>query len=49
MNPLPSAGFVDRYVAGRFVPSGRMGVAQAIAFTSAAVSWALLALRVRRG
>ncbi|HEY3995649.1 MAG TPA: DUF2784 domain-containing protein [Mycobacterium sp.] len=49
MNPLPTTGFVDRYVAGLFVPSGRIGVAQAAAFASAAVSWALLALRLRRG
>ncbi|MBV8789651.1 MAG: DUF2784 domain-containing protein [Mycobacterium sp.] len=48
MDPLPTAGFIDRYVAGLFVPSGRIGVAQASAFALAAVSWALLAQRVRR-
>ncbi|OBB69047.1 DUF2784 domain-containing protein [Mycobacterium sp. 852014-50255_SCH5639931] len=48
MDPLPSTGFVDRYVAGLFVPSGRIGVAQAFAFLSAAVSWTLFARRVSR-
>jgi hypothetical protein len=49
MDPLPTAGFIDRYVAGLFVPSGRIGVAQAVAFAAAAVSWAVLARRYRRG
>lgn len=49
MDPLPTTGFIDRYVAGLIVPSGRIGVAQAMAFTAAAVSWVLLAQRFRRG
>jgi hypothetical protein len=48
MDPLPSTGFVDRYVAGLFVPSGRVGVAQTFAFVLAAVSWGLFARRVSR-
>jgi hypothetical protein len=48
MNALPTSGFVDRYVAGYFVPSGRVGIAQAGAFTAAA-SWCAVAGRcVRR-
>ncbi|MGD1173435.1 DUF2784 domain-containing protein [Mycobacterium seoulense] len=45
MNPLPTTGFVDRYVAGLLVPSGRVGVAQFFAFVSAAISWGLFARR----
>ncbi len=45
MNPLPATGFVDRYVAGLLVPSGRVGVAQSFAFVSAAISWGLFARR----
>ncbi|WP_244167985.1 DUF2784 domain-containing protein [Mycobacterium paraffinicum] len=48
MDPLPTAGFVDRYVAGLLVPSGRVGVAQAFAFLWAAISWVLFARRVSR-
>ena len=48
MGPLPAAGFIDRYVAGLFVPSGRIGVAQVVAFAAAAFSWTLLARRFRR-
>lgn len=48
MEPLPTTGFVDRYVAGLLVPSGRVGVAQAFAFLGAAISWALFARRVSR-
>ncbi|CQD20874.1 hypothetical protein BN000_05054 [Mycobacterium europaeum] len=48
MNPLPATGFVDRYVEGLFVPSGRVGAAQFLAFVSAAVSWGLFAGRVSR-
>ncbi len=49
MDPLPTTGFIDRYVAGLFVPSGRIGVAQAVAFAAAAVSWGLIATGARRG
>ncbi len=45
MDPLPTTGFIDRYVAGLLVPSGRIGVAQALAFAAAAVSWGLFARR----
>ncbi|OBH53597.1 DUF2784 domain-containing protein [Mycobacterium sp. E2479] len=45
MDPLPTSGFIDRYVTGHFVPPGRVGAAQALAFTAAAVSWSLLARR----
>lgn len=48
MNPLPATGFVDRYVAGLLVPSGRVGVAQLLAFLSAAISWSLFAGRISR-
>lgn len=49
MDPLPATGFIDRYVAGLCVPTGSFGVAQTLAFTAAAVSWALFAERIRRG
>lgn len=50
IQPLPKDGFIDRYVDGRFVPSGRVGAAQALAFVAAAVSWAVFAARrLRRG
>ncbi|MCV7099702.1 DUF2784 domain-containing protein [Mycobacterium palustre] len=48
LGPLPSTGFVDRYVAGVLYPAGRTRLAQAVAFFAAAVSWAALA-RNRRG
>jgi hypothetical protein len=43
MQPLPSTGFVERYVAGVIYPPGRTGIAQALAFTAAAISWIALA------
>uniref|UniRef100_UPI003F953295 DUF2784 domain-containing protein n=1 Tax=Mycobacterium sp. TaxID=1785 RepID=UPI003F953295 len=43
MKPLPSTGFVDRYVAGVLYPPGRTGIAQVLAFTAAAISWISLA------
>ncbi|BCZ20180.1 DUF2784 domain-containing protein [Mycobacterium senriense] len=50
MDPLPTSGFIDRYVTGYFVPPGRIGAAQALAFSAAAVSWAVFARRgVGRG
>ena len=50
MDPLPTSGFIDRYVTGRFVPTGRVGAAQTVAFTAAAVSWGVFARRaVGRG
>ncbi|OBF60430.1 hypothetical protein A5787_19025 [Mycobacterium sp. 852002-50816_SCH5313054-b] len=45
MQPLPSTGFVDRYVEGVLYPPGRTGAAQALAFIAAAVSWVALASR----
>lgn len=48
MNPLPTTGFIDRYVADSFVPSGRIGAAQGMAFASAAISWVIFAGRMRR-
>ena len=39
MDPLPTTGFIDRYVAGLLYPSDRTGTAQALAFAAAAVSW----------
>lgn len=49
MEPLPTTGFIDRYVTGLLLPTGRIGAAQALAFVSAAVSWGLFASRTRRG
>ena len=43
MDPLPATGFIDRYVAGLFYPSGRTGIAQVLAFLAAATSWGLFA------
>jgi uncharacterized protein DUF2784 len=48
MDPLPSTGFIDRYVADSIVPSGRIGAAQAVAFAWAATSWVVFAGRMRR-
>ncbi len=45
MESLPTTGFIDRYVAGVFYPTGRTGSAQALAFVAAAVSWGVLARR----
>lgn len=45
MDPLPAGGFIDRYAAGVLYPSNRTGVAHALAFLSAAVSWVVLASR----
>jgi hypothetical protein len=47
MEELPEDGFVDRHVAGVFYPANRTGLAQALAFSAAAVSWAVLALSRR--
>ncbi|MEE6175959.1 DUF2784 domain-containing protein [Mycobacterium sp. 050134] len=50
MDPLPTTGFIDRYVAGVLYPTHRTGAAQGFAFVAAAVSWVLLAAkRFRRG
>jgi hypothetical protein len=48
MKPLPPTGFVDRYVAGVLYPPGRTGMAQALAFLAAAISWIALARNRRR-
>ncbi|HEX5254420.1 MAG TPA: DUF2784 domain-containing protein [Mycobacterium sp.] len=53
LDPLPTSGFINRYVTGYFVPIGRVGAAQSLAFTAAAVSWGVFAGRIvsrgRRG
>jgi hypothetical protein len=46
MKPLPSTGFIDRYVAGVFYPADRTGTAQALAFGAAASSWIALARKL---
>jgi Protein of Unknown function (DUF2784) len=43
MDPLPTSGFIDRYVDGIFYPANRTGAAQASAFAAAAVSWVAFA------
>jgi hypothetical protein len=48
MDPLPAGGFIDRYAAGVLYPSNRTGVAQALAFFAAAVSWVALAFKRHR-
>ncbi|MGZ4582814.1 MAG: DUF2784 domain-containing protein [Mycobacterium sp.] len=48
MGPLPTTGFIDRYVAGVLYPTGHTGAAQASAFVAVAASWGLLAIRRRR-
>lgn len=45
MDPLPTTGFIDRYVAGPLVPSGRTDAARGLAFVAAAVSWGVFAAR----
>ncbi|OBI45273.1 DUF2784 domain-containing protein [Mycobacterium colombiense] len=45
MDPLPASGFIDRYVTGYLVPPGRVGAAQALAFTAAVMSWGVFARR----
>ncbi|HTX96225.1 MAG TPA: DUF2784 domain-containing protein [Mycobacterium sp.] len=45
MAPLPSTGFIDRYVAGVLYPAGRTGAAQALAFIAAATSWGVFTAR----
>lgn len=47
MDPLPTTGFVDRYVAGVFFPANRTGVAQSLAFVAAMASWVALAMQRR--
>ncbi|MGV7824735.1 hypothetical protein B1987_20735 [Mycobacterium kansasii] len=48
MNPLPTTGFIDRYVAGIFYPAHRTRLAQACAFIAAGISWIALAKQLRR-
>jgi len=47
MEPLPTSGFIDRYVAGIFYPADRTGAAQALAFAAAGISWLMLAFKRR--
>ena len=48
MDPLPAGGFIDRYAAGVIYPSNQTGVARALAFLAAAISWVMLASKLRR-
>ncbi|ORA90665.1 hypothetical protein BST31_15645 [Mycobacterium marseillense] len=48
LDPLPASGCIERYFAGHFVPSGRIGAAQALAFSAAGASWCVLARRSLR-
>lgn len=48
MDLLPASGFIDRYVAGVFYPANRTGLAQALAFTAAAISWVAFGWQRRR-
>lgn len=48
MDPLPTTGFIGRYVEGVFVPTGRTGAAQSLAFYAAVLSWLLFAARRRQ-
>jgi len=48
MDPLPAAGFVERYIAGVYYPVNATGVAQTLAFATAAVSWIAVAVKHRR-
>ena len=48
MNPLPTAGFTERYVAGVCYPAHATRIAQALAFAAAALSWMMLAVRTRQ-
>lgn len=45
MESLPTAGFIDRYVAGVCYPSNATPAAQQLAFTAAALSWVAFAAR----
>jgi hypothetical protein len=47
MAPLPTTGFIDRYVAGVLYPPGWTGIAQAVAIGAAATSWVALARKHR--
>jgi hypothetical protein len=48
MDPLPTSGFIDRYLAGVFYPANRTATAQALAFSAAAVSWVAFASKHKR-
>jgi hypothetical protein len=48
MDLLPASGFIDRYVAGIVYPADRTGAAQALAFSAATTSWAVLAWKSMR-
>lgn len=39
MDPLPTAGFIERYIAGVCYPSNATEIAQKLAFFAAALSW----------
>lgn len=48
MDPLPTSGFIGRYVDGVFYPANRTGAAQALAFAAAGISWVAFASKTRR-
>lgn len=48
MDPLPTSGFIGRYVEGVFYPTNRTGAAQALAFAAAGLSWIAVASKPRR-
>lgn len=48
MDPLPTSGFIGRYVDGVFYPTDRTGAAQALAFAAAGLSWIAFASKARR-
>jgi Protein of Unknown function (DUF2784) len=48
MDPLPTSGFIGRYVEGVFYPANRTGTAQALAFAAAGLSWVAFALKTQR-
>lgn len=48
MDPLPTSGFIGRYVDGVFYPTDRTGAAQALAFAAAGISWVAFASKTRR-
>lgn len=48
MDPLPTSGFIGRYVDGVFYPTNRTGAAQTLALAAASASWIVLAAKQKR-
>ena len=48
MDPLPTAGFVQRYIAGVCYPAAATSVAQKLAFLAAVLSWFAFGSKYRR-